>query len=70
MLDVGLRVINGGRSRGGGRRDAPPSVPGGFILVSCWVSFFEAFSERCFLVPGVAFDALLELKMVQYPSKF
>ena len=33
------------------------------------MSFFEVFSERCFLVPGVDFGALLELKMVQYPSK-
>ena len=33
------------------------------------MSFFEVFSERCFLVPGVDFGTLLELKMVQYPSK-
>ena len=33
------------------------------------MSFFEVFSERCFLVPGIDFGALLELKMLQYPSK-
>ena len=39
-------------------------------MLSFSVSVFEVFSERCFLVPGVDFGALLELKMVQYPSRF
>ena len=38
--------------------------------MSFLVSFFEVFSERCFLVPGVDFGAFLELKMVQHLSKF
>ena len=33
------------------------------------MSFSEVFSETCFLVPGIDFGALLELKMLQYPSK-
>ena len=37
--------------------------------MSFLVFFFEVFSERYFLVPGVDFGALLELNMLQYPSK-
>ena len=35
-----------------------------FILVSFWVSVFDVFSERCFLVPGVDFGAFVEVKTV------
>ena len=70
MLDVFFQINKWGEVQEGGCPEAPRRDPGGFILLSFSVSFFEVFSERCFLGPGVDFGAFLELKMVQHLSKF